>query len=242
MRIIGVIDVLKQQAVAARAGLRESYAPIFSPLCEGSDPRAVAEAFADRCQIDEIYLADLDRLSGRPPNLAAWAAVAQVANHLWLDAGIRNADEYQRVVTQFADNSKTANCANATFICASESWNSTDFPEFSSGRSTHAFSLDLRHGELNSPIDRWRTMTILDVARELIDAGWSRFVVLDVAAVGVESGCPTMALCQQLRRLSDKLEIVTGGGIRDRNDLRRLEEAGCDAVLVSTALHKLQLP
>lgn len=244
MRIIGVIDVLNGQTVAARGGLRNTYEPVRSSLCVGSEPGEVASAFVDHCHVSEVYLADLDRLGGRPANVAAWKSVSQVAASLWLDAGICDANDFATVSQQVAENTNAETATRTTLICPSESWAqpSLELDAWNCDVAKRAFSLDLRHGILNSPIERWQSLPILDVARELMDAGWSRFVVLDVAAVGKESGCPTTGLCRELRGLSDELEIVTGGGIRHRVDLRELEDAGCDAVLVSTALHLQQLP
>jgi uncharacterized protein related to proFAR isomerase len=38
------------------------------------------------------------------------------------------------------------------------------------------------------------------------------------------------------------IELLAGGGIRDRTDLDRLEQAGVAGVLVATALHELLIP
>lgn len=242
MRIIGVIDILAGQTVAARKGQRETYQPIQSSLCSGSDPRDVAAAFAIR-GIDEIYVADLDRIGGRAANVTSWNAISQVARTMWLDVGIRDAKELSTLRQQFASCAGNA-AAQTTTICASESWDDilhvSDEPNTASTR--RAFSLDLRQGILDSPIAQWQTLPVIEVAKELVDAGWNQFVVLDLAAVGAESGCPTVSLCQTLRTISDDIEIVTGGGIRCPDDLLQLEDAGCDAALVSTALHKGHLP
>ena len=62
------------------------------------------------------------------------------------------------------------------------------------------------------------------------------FIVLDLARVGAGTGPPV----EPARRYRDRLpdaEIVLGGGVRGKDDLRALERAGYHAALVGTALH-----
>ena len=64
-------------------------------------------------------------------------------------------------------------------------------------------------------------------------------IVLDLAGVGAEAGVPTIPLCQRLRAVhGPEIEIITGGGVRNADDLRALEAAGVDGVLVASALHR----
>jgi phosphoribosylformimino-5-aminoimidazole carboxamide ribotide isomerase len=67
-------------------------------------------------------------------------------------------------------------------------------------------------------------------------------IVLDLAQVGMDAGVGTLPLCRKLRCLDSQLEIVAGGGVRSMRDLDALERAGCDAVLVASALHDGRLP
>ena len=67
--------------------------------------------------------------------------------------------------------------------------------------------------------------------------GVARLIVLDLAAVGVGQGSKTLELCERLRAASGELEIVTGGGVRNAEDLRELAAAGVDGVLIASALH-----
>lgn len=240
MRIIGVIDVLAGQVVAARAGNRASYQPIRSLLCDGSDPAVIARAMRDQCDVHEFYLADLDRLNQRPANHDAWRKVGRIAKRLWIDAGITNPNDFNELAHVLGDIS-APKYPDVTMIVASESWNdkNANVPEHHDIET--AFSLDLKSGSVITPLERWSNAAPLDIARELIDKGWKRFIVLDVSAVGVAQGSPTIDLCRRLRQLSNDIEIVSGGGIRDQQDLSALEDAGCDGALVSTALHRTTL-
>jgi phosphoribosylformimino-5-aminoimidazole carboxamide ribotide isomerase len=61
--------------------------------------------------------------------------------------------------------------------------------------------------------------------------------VLDLAGVGMDAGVAALALCRQLRQKHPQLELISGGGVRGREDLHALAEAGCNAALVASALH-----
>jgi phosphoribosylformimino-5-aminoimidazole carboxamide ribotide isomerase len=70
-----------------------------------------------------------------------------------------------------------------------------------------------------------------------MELGVRRMIVLDLARVGVGEGVGTEDLCRQMRAADQNLEIIAGGGVRGRDDLKRLADAGCDAALVASALH-----
>jgi len=55
--------------------------------------------------------------------------------------------------------------------------------------------------------------------------------------VGTDTGPGTLPLVGELRTRYPRLELIAGGGIRDRDDVSRLADAGADAALVATALH-----
>jgi phosphoribosylformimino-5-aminoimidazole carboxamide ribotide isomerase len=50
-------------------------------------------------------------------------------------------------------------------------------------------------------------------------------------------GAGTEALVSRAKERFAGVEVVAGGGVRDWDDVRRLEDAGADAVLVASALH-----
>src|SRR5207237_1121441 len=95
MRIIGVLDVMAGQVVRGIVGQRHLYRPWMSPLAGSSDPLAVARAFRDRFDISEIYVADLDAIAGGSPNLALIRSLQNDGVRLWVDAGIRTADDIE---------------------------------------------------------------------------------------------------------------------------------------------------
>ena len=75
-----------------------------------------------------------------------------------------------------------------------------------------------------------------DLAAAAWTAGIRTFIVLDLARVGARAG-PETEPARRLRARLPDAEVVLGGGVRDKDDLRALAAAGYHAALVGTALH-----
>jgi phosphoribosylformimino-5-aminoimidazole carboxamide ribotide isomerase len=108
------------------------------------------------------------------------------------------------------------------------------------GGDRAAFSLDLREGEpivssrvLNHPA---RDEPAHVVAERAADAGVGAVIVIDLARVGMGLGLD-FGLVGRVREAVPGLTLLAGGGVRGPDDIARLEDAGCDGVLVATALH-----
>src|SRR5262249_53096340 len=91
MRIIGVLDLLRGRAVHARAGDRGHYEPVR--VAAGSavgmgDAIALARVYVERLGIDELYVADLDALTGGRVQDALIADVAALGAPFLLDAAV----------------------------------------------------------------------------------------------------------------------------------------------------------
>ena len=247
-RIIGVLDLLDGAVVHAVAGQRATYLPIASRICDSSQADQVAQALAASFDIREFYIADLNAIAGGEGNWRSIQAVAAQSDRLWLDLGIGQATKVLALRHRLSQLQRHS--AAMTLIIGLESVASQhELPRllsalranFPAGHDTTsfslAFSLDLRQGQPITSVPEWQRAKVITIAQEVCQLGICKFVVLDLAAVGNRSGCTTMGLCRELRNLSPELEIVTGGGIRDRADLERLAEAGCDGALVASALH-----
>src|SRR5688572_18574193 len=88
MRVIPVIDLMNGQVVRGIGGKRSEYQPIKSQIATDAQPATVARAFVEHFGFDTAYVADLDAIQGRPPNLIAWKEIHAAGLKLWLDAGI----------------------------------------------------------------------------------------------------------------------------------------------------------
>ena len=74
-----------------------------------------------------------------------------------------------------------------------------------------------------------------------MDCGYQNVIVLDLSAVGMQSGTPTLELCRQLRSQLEHGTIMTGGGVSSLADLQAALKSGIDGVLVASALHDGQM-
>jgi phosphoribosylformimino-5-aminoimidazole carboxamide ribotide isomerase len=76
------------------------------------------------------------------------------------------------------------------------------------------------------------------IADHVVAAGCRQLIVLDLGRVGVCEGTGTEALCAELARRHHGVDVYAGGGIRGRDDVRRLEAIGVTGVLLASVLHE----
>src|SRR4051812_22723799 len=88
MRVIPVIDLMNGQVVRAVAGRRSEYKPIQSQIATDAQPATVASALLERFGFEMVYVADLDAIQGRSPNVTAWEQIRGAGLSLWLDTGV----------------------------------------------------------------------------------------------------------------------------------------------------------
>ena len=233
MRVIPVLDLMAGRAVAARRGERDTYAPVRSVLASGEgDARALARAFRDVLECVEWYVADLDAIRGGAPQWPLVRALADLGGRPLLDAATTTVGRSEDALAAGADR----------VVVGLETLDSFAQLEAIVGRVGSArivFSLDLRgsvplvrpgaphEGSGGSP---------LELARRAVAAGVRALLVLDLARVGTGAGVD-LELVRRLRRALRDVELLAGGGVAGPADLARLAAAGCDAVLVATALH-----
>jgi phosphoribosylformimino-5-aminoimidazole carboxamide ribotide isomerase len=234
MMLIPVLDLMHGRAVQARAGDRVRYAPVESKLTpgRGGDPVALVAAYRDVLGARECYVADLDAIEGRATRPGLHQELAQAATPcaLMVDAGIAGAGAaldvlamgVGRVVVGLETLRRMEDLA--AIVAAA-------------GQERVIFGLDLRHGRpiLNSA-NQGRERTALDIAARAVAAGARTLLVIDVGRVGTAGGVD-LGLLEALRRGFPSERLLAGGGVAGRRDLDRLRDAGCDGVLLATALH-----
>lgn len=240
MRVIPVIDLLNGDVVRGIAGRREAYRPIDSLIAADCRPETIARTFANDFRFDTVYVADLDAIQHGRPNVTAWQQIAEAGLKLWLDAGIGDA----AAAASFLDVVTRANI-DARLVVGLESLVSaaelTAIREICHGQ-TPIFSLDLKAGRLITRIPDWQCLSPLEIAQRAFVAEYRDLIVLDLANVGANSGTHTLDLCRKIRdAAATPLNLIAGGGVRSLADLQALESAGCDAVLVASALHDKRL-
>lgn len=233
MRVLPVIDLKRGQVVHAVAGQRENYRPVCSRLTVNASPASVAGAFA-QLGLTEVYVADLDAIGGQPPDWDSLRQIGQQGLRIWLDAGLATPTQVQVLRERLGESDLLA-----AAIVGLESV--ADPARMSSlgaavGPELAVFSLDLRDGQpLAGP--GWGGKSAHEIAQVAWDSGFRRMIVLDLAGVGTGQGVAQGSLLGELRRRFPPLYLVSGGGVRNLEDLRQLHRHGCDAALVASALH-----
>jgi phosphoribosylformimino-5-aminoimidazole carboxamide ribotide isomerase len=235
MRIIPVLDLQGGQVVHAVAGERSQYRPVRSVLATDASPTNVARGLVEHFGFREVYIADLDAITGKGDNQAALGRIASAGLRLLVDAGVGTPEQAGLWLARDALESSLAGlivglesvaCVESLAACRQ-----------SIGSELAAFSLDMKHGRPLTPVAAWRDLDAVQLADLAVQAGFARLILLDLARVGGQRGTGLEALCRRLRDRHPQLELIVGGGVRGVEDLRALEAVGCDAVLLATALH-----
>lgn len=234
MQIIPVLDLKHGVVVRGVAGDRDRYAPVESRLTDSSAPLEVARAIRAEFGLDRIYVADLDAIMSQAPNVDVWRTLKDDGFQLLIDAGIRDFSDARRV--------RNIDCGD--MIVALETIPGPElldqlFTEcgIGSGGGGVYFSLDLQDGRPLGRLDAWPSNDPLEIAARAVDAGISSMIVLDLASVGADGGVSTLDLCQEIHDRHPQVALVTGGGIRNGVDLRKLASGPIDGVLIASALH-----
>lgn len=214
MHVIAVLDIRGGVVVRGVGGRRSEYRPLVSQLTTATDPLGVARAVRDRYGLSELYLADLDAIDGAEPRWDEYRRLRANGFRLWVDAGART----RRDVSRFGGHVDRV-------VAGSETLAELPSPDLTDGT---VFSQDLRDGR---PLGRYS-------AADAIAAGIRRVIVIDLARVGVGCGVGTEAFVGRFGRQNPGVEIYVGGGVRDREDIVRLERIGVTGVLVASMLHR----
>jgi HisA/HisF family protein len=231
MRIVPVLDLQRGVVVHARRGDRAGYAPLCSPLVDGSEPVAVAQALCAHAGSERLYVADLDAIAGAPADVETLRRLADVAE-LWVDAG----------ATSAARAAALGSAGAARNVIGTESLSDAGYEgndgaaSRTSDRPVPVLSVDLRDGVLISPRSQLAGRgpgAAVELAREL---AVRELLVIDLARVGSRAGPPLEAVATLAAALPD-VDVYAGGGVRDNGDLEALARAGAAGALVATALH-----
>lgn len=238
MRILPVLDILDRQVVHAKAGRRDEYRPIESRLIAGSDPLELAREIRNTYGLNAFYLADLDGILRRRPNLSLYQLLVQAGFELLVDSGLRSSWDAVSIQNAGVDR----------IVVGLETCDSPDdLAEIVQSSIEVTFGLDLLHGIPRRPANSggWSDDPLAIIRQALSigchDIGTKQAITsilpLDLSDVGMSTGGSTHAICRFIRDEFPHTRLITGGGVRSRADLLRLRDLGVDEVLVASALH-----
>jgi phosphoribosylformimino-5-aminoimidazole carboxamide ribotide isomerase len=218
LRIIPVLDLKGGQVVRAERGKRDSYQPIATPLCDGSDPVAVAEGLRRLHPFRTFYVADLDAIEGRTANEAALDRLGAMEQppDLWVDSGI--ADE-QRLEAMLARPRRFA-------VIGSGSQRDQGLLQRFAKHPRLILSLDFFDDGFRGPA------SLLDDP-----ALWpAKVIVMTLAKVGSGDG-PDLDRLREIKARAGSRSVIAAGGVRGAADMWALSSLAIDAALVATSLH-----
>lgn len=213
MQIIPVIDVRHGLAVRAVRGDRSNYRPLVTPLAASADPLDVARGYLRLFPFRTFYIADLDGIEGRGENsdLPHRLREAVGAAEIWVDSGATSIpDALPGPIRQVLGSESLANGIPA------EARSSRDW----------ILSLDFRGDDFQGRRE------ILDNAEAWPD----RVIVMTLARVGANEG-PDFALLKSIIARAGQRRVFAAGGVRGRDDLLSLRDAGAAGVLIASAIH-----
>lgn len=222
MDVIPVIDLKGGQVVHARAGERQAYRPIRTPLSQTSAPEDVVGGLLGLFPFARLYIADLDAILGEGGNEPAIAAIASryPALEIWVDNGV--ADEHA-AAAWLARN-------GAHLVIGSESQAGIGLIHALRRDRRVVLSLDFRGDGLLGP----------GALLEQPGLWPDRVIVMTLARVGAAAGPDFERIADIAGRASGR-RVYAAGGVRDAADLRALAASGCAGALVATALHAGQI-
>ena len=230
MKILPVLDLMEGNVVRGVGGRREEYRPIQSVLTDRTEPLAVARAFRDRLGLAEFYVADLDAIRFGRPQVSIIRQLAAAFPGLWVDVGVHQAGdagwllEIPGTAAVLGLETLTGPGVVAELIEAY-------------GPDRLVFSLDLKRGSPMGNPAAWDFRSPLEIAGEVAEMGIENLIVLDLAQVGESGGVSTLPLCQAIQQDFPRLRLVTGGGIRNADDLKVLRQNRLTGVLIASAFH-----
>ena len=235
--VIPVLDLMIGQVVWARGGKRGSYAPVHSPLTHSARPVDVARSVYNQTGCDCLYLANIDSFAGATPISDIYSELIEAGFSLWIDAdwmGSLHCDERTDQILTLAQD------PNIRLIFSSETMSSKDEFNIISGLvqsgANPIFSLDMRQGEVISKSDQLSATNPLDLISTAWEAGVKDMILLNLESVGGYGGVSTENIVRQASEKFPESQLVSGGGVRDHSDAQQLLTAGCQHVLVASAI------
>ena len=228
VQLLPVLDLQDGRVVAARAGDRQSYAPIRSPLVAGSHPADMLAALLARSGGRQAYLADLDAIRHGEPQFDALRALLEAFPGLllWLDGGFRSAAEGHAVCARVAD----GGACQVRPVLGTETLAAVEC--LSGAPQARECVLSLDFGPEGYRGDRgW-----LERPQDWPD----RVIVMTLSRVGMAAGPDLERLCE-IRARAGSRQVFAAGGVRHPGDLAALARHGITGALVASALHAGQL-
>ncbi|MEM3383514.1 MAG: HisA/HisF family protein [Nitrososphaerales archaeon] len=233
MRIIPVIDIMKGLAVHAKGGQRNYYQPIKSRLIGSPNPIDLALALRSSFEFKELYIADLDSIMGIGNNLDLIKKIHEISKmKLMVDSGINDVEKAKEILQISIEKIIVG---TETLLSFEKLKSILEF----AGYENVIVSIDIKDGKILSKSKEVSRLNPEELAKKLELMGIKELIILDLLRVGKELGVNVDLIKSVLNSVN--IPIITGGGIKDIDDIFLLRDIGVSGVLVSTALHNLKI-
>ena len=225
MEVIPVIDLKGGEVVHAQRGERDSYRPVRSQLCRGSEPVDVVAGLLTVHPFTTLYIADLDAIQAQGDSIASIRRIRRKfpGLRLWVDNGLADPAACRDWLAQ----------ALSELVLGSEAQRDPAVLDALSDDDTRRhliLSLDYKDDRFLGPPDLLSAQAL-----------WpDRIIVMTLSRVGSRGG-PDLPLLRRWRNEAPTKKIFAAGGVRGGEDLLALADCGISGVLVATALHEQRI-
>jgi len=224
VRCVFVLDILNGAVVHAVRGERSRYEPIasFSQIVSTSEPLGIVQELHPR----EIYIADLNLLTGRGDNLAIIKEISTMARTM-ADTAVSKAGDLDRLP------------ASISAVLGTETASLQLIKEAAIERRV-VVSIDMMKKKVLARDPELAGQTPLQLLQRLSGLKLEGIILLELDKVGTSSGLDIRFL--EEAAAASKHPLILGGGVKGEEDLKALEEMGFSGALVATAVHNGRIP
>ncbi len=187
----------------------------YAPLDWGISPSAEPVSYLSVMRPKYLYVADLDRIALCGDHTEIILRMAAMVDELYVDRGTTIPEEYLPSPIHTIVGTETADAP---------------LDEFSGG----FLSVDVKDGRVLP--DGTSPCVYLASASKTFDG----YIILNISAVGTECGMDR-AFLDSVRAATSR-PLFYGGGVASMNDLAMLADAGFDGAIISTAVHRGNIP
>jgi phosphoribosylformimino-5-aminoimidazole carboxamide ribotide isomerase len=223
VRCIFVLDIFNGAVVHAVRGERSLYEPIdrYSRIVSTSKPLEVMMVIKPK----EVYVADLNLLTGSGENLAAIAEISRKAKTM-ADIGISRACDVDCLPM------------GAVPVLGTETASLKLMEEAVMLRDI-VVSIDMKSRKVLTR-DPELMLSPLDTIRRLNGLPIEGVVLLELDRVGTSFGLDKGFLEKAV--FASDHPLILGGGVKGPEDLQTLEDLGFRGALIATAVHNRSIP
>ncbi len=241
--VIPVLDIMIGQVVWAKGGQRHAYRPVDSKLTQASDPVSVARAIFNQTGCRWLYVADIDSFAGANPNWSIYQLLIDAGFKLLIDADWITDDRLDAAISKFAQpNSENVKLIISTETIADPSDLKVLKRLLTAGIDV-CFSVDLQGAHVIAKSSEVAAIGAIALVHAAYRQGVRNFIVLNLETVGTGAGIELKsstfdrkALISALANELPDVRLISGGGISDHRDCQAFLSAGCQHVLVASAI------